>query len=94
MRIIGQMRLHEFCATHADCRNWIANWVSDIKGSHWKNFHDIKNKYPTASFLVKNIVIFNVRGNEYRLETQITFGVGVIAVLWIGTHAEYSRRYR
>ena len=40
-----------------------------------------------------NIVIFNVRGNNYRLETQMTFGTQIVAVKWIGTHAEYDCRY-
>lgn len=94
MRILGQSRLHEFAASHADTRKWIANWVADMRGSRWTNFHDVKAKYPSASFLDNSIVIFNVRGNNYRLETQVTFGTQVIAVKWIGTHAEYDRRER
>jgi mRNA interferase HigB len=43
--------------------------------------------------LANNTVIFNVKGNNYRLETQITFGTQVIAIKWIGTHAEYDRRF-
>jgi len=43
--------------------------------------------------LERNRVIFNVRGNEYRLVTVVAYQVGVVAVEWIGTHAEYSKRY-
>lgn len=94
MRIIGLGRLHAFCADHADCRTWIANWISDIKKSQWKTTHEIKQRYPSVSFLANQMVIFNVRGNGYRLETQIALGVGTIVVLWIGTHAAYTRRKR
>ena len=93
MRIFGLLRLQEFTASHADARKWIANWIADMQGNRWTNFHQVKAKYPSASFLADNVVIFNVRGNNYRLETQWTFGVQVIAVKWIGTHAEYDRRY-
>ena len=94
MRILGQSRLSDFSASHADARKWLTNWLADVKGSRWTNFHDIKEKYPSASFLANNIVIFNVRGNNYRLETQLTFGTQIIAVKWIGTHAEYDRRHK
>ena len=94
MRLIGLGVLHGFCADHADCRTWIANWVGDVKASTWRTTHDVKERYPTASFLAQQIVIFNVRGNQYRLETRIAFGVGTIVILWIGTHAAYTRRHR
>lgn len=94
MRVIGLNRLHKFCLTHADCRKWVANWIGDVRVSQWKNTHDVRAKYPSASFLANNTVIFNVRGNEYRLEAQIAYGVGTVAVSWIGNHAEYSQRYK
>lgn len=93
MKIIGLSRLHQYTTTHADCRKWINNWISDLKSSSWKNTHDVRLKYPSASFLAKNVVIFNVRGNEYRIETQIAYATGIISVLWIGNHTEYSQRY-
>lgn len=93
MRIIGLGVLNTFCAKHADCRTWITNWISDVKASRWVTTHDIKQRYPSASFLEDRVVIFNVRGNDYRLEVQIALAVGVIAIKWIGTHAQYNRRY-
>jgi mRNA interferase HigB len=94
MRIIGLGLLHRFCADHADCRKWIDNWISDAKASTWRTSHDIKQRYQSASFLPEQTVIFNVRGNEYRLETRVAYGMGTVAILWIGTHAEYTRRHR
>ena len=94
MKIIGLGVLHTFCANHADCRKWIANWIVDTKASRWRNTHEIKSRYPSASFLENNTVIFNVRGNAYRLETQIAFLSEVVAVKWIGTHSEYDHRHK
>lgn len=93
MKIIGLSCLHEYTLAHADCRKWINNWIADVKSSPWKNSHDVRKKYPSASFLANNVVIFNVRGNEYRLETQIAYATGIVAIKWIGNHAEYNQRY-
>jgi len=94
MKIIGIGVLHTFCVKHADCRKWMANWILDTKSSRWRTSHDVKARYPSASILESNTVIFNVRGNEYRLETQIAYLAGVVAVKWVGTHAEYDRRHK
>ena len=50
------------------------------------------NRYSSASFTGKN-VIFNVRGNDYRLVTVVAYKVGVVTIEWIGTHAEYTKKY-
>ena len=92
MRIIGLNRIHDFCTDHADSRRWLENWISDVKSSNWRTTHDIRLRYSSASFLSNNVVIFNVKGNDYRLETQVSFNIGIVAIKWIGTHATYTRR--
>jgi mRNA interferase HigB len=94
MRIVGREKLDRFCNMHADCRQWIANWISDAGSSSWRVPQDVKAKYAAASFLAQNVVIFNVRGNEYRLVTTIAYRTGIVVVQWIGTHAEYTKKYR
>ena len=94
MKVIGRKILFAFAEKHADSRDWIENWLADVSASRWRSPRDIKDRYSTASFLADRIVIFNVRGNKYRLETQIAFQLGAVAVKWMGTHAEYTRRIR
>jgi len=48
--------------------------------------------YISASFLAERIVIFNVKGNRYRLEVQVAYNSGLVIVRWAGTHAEYMKR--
>ena len=93
MRLVGRDKLDQFCTEHADCRKWIAAWITDVGEARWRTPQDIKDRYASASMLERNTVIFNVRGNEYRLVTVVAYQVGVVAVEWIGTHAEYSRRH-
>jgi len=92
MRVIGRDKLDAFCGKHADARKWIENWLADTEAAVWLTPQDIKNRYSSASFLAANIVIFNVKGNEYRLEVIAAYKTGVVFVDWIGTHSEYESR--
>ena len=92
MRIVGREKLDEFTGAHADARPWIENWLADAEKAVWSTSYDIKARYPSASFLAKNLVIFNVKGNNYRLETQVSYKILIVTVLWVGTHEEYNKR--
>lgn len=91
MRIVGRQKLDEFAAEHADARPWIVNWISDTELSDWNAPQDIKDKYASASFLTDNVVIFNVKGNRYRLEVLVAYKTGTIVIRKVETHAEYSK---
>ena len=92
MRLIGLNTLHDFCEKHADCRPWIESWIADVKPAKWKSLNDLKERYPSASILTEHVVIFNVKGNSYRMSVQVAIKVQIVAIKWIGTHAEYSRK--
>lgn len=92
MRVVGRDKLDEFCAEHADARPWIANWLADTEVAQWRSPQDIGRSYRTASFLAGNLVIFNVKGNHYRLEVRLAYNTGVVVIGWAGTHAEYLKR--
>lgn len=92
MKIIGRNKLSAFSHKHADCRSWLENWLVDVEHIRWKRPADIKFRYPTVSLLADHIVIFNVKGNHYRLETKVAYETQIVLVRWIGTHAQYTRR--
>lgn len=92
MRIVGREKLDEFAGAHADVRPWIENWIVDAEAARWLTPQSIKNSYLSASFLADRVVIFNVKGNHYRLEVQVAYNAGVVVVRWIGTHAQYRKR--
>lgn len=94
MRIVGRNTLDAFCAKHADARKWIEAWLHETEGASWPTPQHIKDRYPSASFLPTNAVIFNVKGNQYRLEVIVAYEAGVVIVVWAGTHAEYDERNR
>jgi mRNA interferase HigB len=92
MRLVGRDKLDEWSDAHADARSWIANWIADTEAARWRAPQDIKRVYASASFLANNIVIFNVKGNRYRIEVQIAYNTGIVVIRWAGTHAEYTKR--
>lgn len=92
MRVVGRDKLDEFSGAHADARSWIENWISDTERARWRTPQDIKGTYASASFLAGNVVIFNVKGNHYRLEVSVGYNTGIVVVRWVGTHAEYTKR--
>jgi len=94
MRVVNLGVLHRFLDDHGDCRTWADNWVQDVRASAWRHPQDIKDRYRSASFLADRVVIFNVRGNRYRLQVQVVYHTQIVLVQWIGTHAEYTRRSR
>ena len=92
MKVLGKRLLDEFTTKYTDAKIWIDNWVSDVEGSVWKIPQHIKEKYPSASFLSENVVIFNVKGNNYRLEVNVAYKTGIVLVVWVGPHSDYDKR--
>lgn len=94
MKIVGRDVLDAFCAKHADARRWIVAWLAEAKGVEWNTPQDIKDRYLSANLLADSRVIFNVRGNDYRLEVTVAYMTRIVIVHWAGTHAEYDARNR
>lgn len=94
MKITGRSVLDEFCRQHADARSWIERWLGEAEGTVWATPQDIRDRYASVSFLKDNQVVFNVKGNSYRMEVTVAYRTGVVVVRWAGTHAEYDQRNR
>lgn len=92
MKLLGVLMLEDFKQAHADSRRALDSWQSEVKNSQWDGTHDIKTRYPSASFLADNIVIFNIKGNKYRLVIKVKYQHGIVKIEWIGTHAEYNKK--
>lgn len=91
MTIVGRPSLEAFCVRHPDARKWIEHWLSEVEAARWATSQDIRARYASASFLADNLVIFNVKGNDYRLEVTVAYQASVVVVRWVGTHAEYDQ---
>lgn len=91
MKIVGMDVLEDFKAHHADVRSAVDSWVAEVEMAQWSEPAELKKRYPSASILADNYVIFNIKGNHYRLKTQVAYQTGIVLVKMAGTHAEYMK---
>jgi mRNA interferase HigB len=91
MKVVGQKILSRFAQQHADVRIQVNAWLAEALEAGWSTPADIKRRYPSASFLADDQVVFNLKGNNYRLLVKINYGRSIVLIKRIGTHAEYDR---
>jgi mRNA interferase HigB len=90
MRVISRKKLRQFWENHPEARQSLQAWYADIKHANWKKPSDIKSVYQTASFISNNRVVFNIKGNKYRIVVVIEYLFGIVFIRYIGTHQEYN----
>jgi mRNA interferase HigB len=83
--------LREFWTRHADAEQPLRAWYDDAKRARWTTPAVIKSTYANASIVGENRVVFNIKGNSYRLVVAISYPYGVCYIRFVGTHAAYDR---
>lgn len=76
---------------HLDIQGPLETWIQEVRETSWRTPLDIKARYSSASFLSDNRVVFNVKGNKYRLLVKVGFNLQTVIIQRIGTHAEYDK---
>jgi mRNA interferase HigB len=92
MIIIGADKIGEFVLRQAQARKPLQNWLQEARAATWKTPQDIKNRYRSADFLAGNRVIFNIKGNSFRLVVRVRYEGSTVLVEWVGTHADYDKQ--
>ena len=90
MKLLGKKLLYDFKAGHADARPQIESWEAEVEEVQWNSPHDLKKKYPKASLLKNQHVVFNICWKKYRLLVQVNYKNRVVLTKKIGTHKEYD----
>ena len=91
MRVIAKKTLRVFWLKHKNCEQQLKTWFDEAAKADWNNPKDIKVDYPSASFLVDNRVVFNIKGNHYRLIVRINYKYKMVWIRFVGTHTEYDK---
>ena len=91
MNVISKRTLVKFYEEHIQAKTPLEVWHSDVRKAEWKTPDDIKNVYASASFLKDNRVVFNIKGNDYRLIVHIDYLRKIVRVKFIGTHSQYDK---
>ena len=91
MKVIAKRVLLAFCERHPMARQSLRAWHEEAAKAVWMTPQDIKARYASASFVGQNRVVFNIKGNDYRLIVAVAYRIGVVYIKFIGTHGEYDR---
>jgi mRNA interferase HigB len=91
MRVIARRTLVTFWLQHVDAEQSLKAWFSEVSKVKWRTPTDIKARYPSASILIDNRVVFNIKGNRHRLVVKVNYDIGIVFIRFIGTHAEYDK---
>ena len=91
MRVIAKKILKEFWKKHPDCEQQLKSWYQEACNAEWKNSNEIKVEYPYTNILTDNRIVFNIKGNNYRLIVKINYKYQIIWIRFIGTHSEYDK---
>ncbi len=83
--------MREFWIRHSDCEQQLKAWYREAEKANWKTIHEIKHEYPGASILKGNRIVFNIKGNHYRLIVRFNFDYQIGWIRFIGTHADYDK---
>ncbi|MCC6812263.1 MAG: type II toxin-antitoxin system HigB family toxin [Deltaproteobacteria bacterium] len=90
MRIIAKKTLREFWEQHPDAEEPLLAWHKEVEQEDWDTPAKVKLKFGSASILADSRVVFNIKGNDYRLIVRINYAFRVVYVRFVGTHEEYD----
>jgi len=90
MRVISKKLLREFWEKHNDAKAALQAWYEDALRTEWRTPQEVKQRYGNASIIAGNRVIFNIKGNEYRLVVKVHYDRGQIYIRFVGTHRAYD----
>jgi len=97
MRIIARRTLREFVEArtgykdHTALKAALDAWFDEAKKARWSSATDVKRSYATASIVTADRIVFNIKGNYYRLVAAVDFEKSIVWIKWIGTHRDYDK---
>ncbi len=93
MRVFNLSTLRAFWSTpgREDSKGALAAWFKETKAARWASPLDVKARYPHASIVGNERIVFNICGNNYRLIVRVAFRGGAVFIRFVGTHEEYDQ---
>lgn len=91
MRIIAISTLRNYWIGNSNSEQSLKAWIQEVEKSNWKNSAELKQKFRNASIINSKRVVFNIKGNDFRLVVDIEYRLKIIFIVWVGTHSEYDK---
>jgi mRNA interferase HigB len=90
-RILAKSTLREFWERHPEAEQYLKTWYDTVMKADWRTPNEVKNSFANASILKDSRIVFNIKGNTFRLIAKFNFEKQWVFIRFIGTHAEYDR---
>jgi mRNA interferase HigB len=93
MRIVKEKTLVEYYrqSKYKSAERSLKAWIYEVRDTNWNNANELKLKYRNASIISSKRVVFNIKGNEYRLIADIEYKIKIVFIVWFGTHQQYDK---
>ena len=91
MNVISYKAISKYCQANSNAEQALKTWFKTVSKAEWKDLNELKLDYPSADYVGDNRIVFNIKGNHYRLVARVAFEYKRVMVKWIGTHAEYDK---
>jgi len=91
MRVIALGALRTFWNRRPDAEIPLRSWYAVSSRAGWSSPAEVKAAYRNASFIANNRIVFNTKGNDYRLVVAVHYNRGMMFIRFVGTHREYDR---
>lgn len=91
MRIIAKSTLKLFWEMYPIAKNSLIEWYNIIETAIWENPNDVKQTFGNASILGERRIVFNIKGNDFRLITEISYKLKIVFIVWVGNHTDYDK---
>ena len=90
-RIFSKSTLRAFWEVHIESEQYLKTWYETVKNADWKSPNDVKLTYANASILKNSRIVFNIKGNHYRLVVRGNYSFQMVWIRFIGTHRQYDK---
>ncbi len=91
MELLGKKLLRDFKERHPDAKSHVESWEAEVEEAQWDTPIDLKRRYPKASLIGDQQVVFDIRNNRYRLLVRVNYKNKMVLIKKVGTHKEYDK---
>ncbi len=91
MHVISRPKLIKFWEKHPDAETPLRLWFKKIDQAKWKNVNELKEVFPSADYVGNDRIVFDIKGNKYRIVVLVLFKGQKMYIRFVGTHSEYDK---
>ena len=94
MKLVEKVKLTRFSRRRREADDALKRWIVMVEGAEWRDPHDVIRSRPGVDRLGGKRFLFDIMQNRYRLVVDVDYGRQLVTVVFVGTHAEYTRRLK